>query len=434
MTFTIKRGTKEIGGSCVEVATSTTRILIDFGLPLVGVSGKDFRFDGFKALDQEELIQKGILPDINGAYPGQNGIGAVLISHPHADHFGLLPYINSQIPVWLGEATHEIIKLNNLFLRQNIEIQHPHYFKGELPFRIGDITITPWRMDHSAFDSYAFLIEGEGRSLFYSGDFRAHGRLEGVFRRFVHIAPQSPDYLLLEGTTIGRESKKPNTEKDIEDQMAEVFKQKGKSNLVYASGQNIDRLVSIYKACNKAKKIWVVDVYVASVLKLLSKYAALPQPSSRFKNVRVLFGRRTSDHMTAIGREDILYALRYYKITKEEIAQQKENIVLLVRPSMQTDLEHMPGIDGGNLIYSMWEGYLQKTDTKKFIDYLTGRKFNMYKIHTSGHADIETLKKMVDAIKPKAIVPIHTFSGSEYKKIFSVPVVELKDGEQVQIN
>ncbi|GAG86640.1 unnamed protein product, partial [marine sediment metagenome] len=36
----------------------------------------------------------------------------------------------------------------------------------------------------------------------------------------------------------------------------------------------------------------------------------------------------------------------------------------------------------------MWRGYLDKPNTKQFIDYLKNRKFNIHKIHTSGHADI----------------------------------------------
>jgi len=40
---------------------------------------------------------------------------------------------------------------------------------------------------------------------------------------------------------------------------------------------------------------------------------------------------------------------------------------MIVRPSMQKDLEKIPDIDRGNLIYSMWEGYLQKKDTRKFV-------------------------------------------------------------------
>jgi len=104
---------------------------------------------------------------------------------------------------------------------------------------------------------------------------------------------------------------------------------------------------------------------------------------------------------------------------------------MIVRPSMQKDLEHIIGLEGGNLIYSMWEGYMKKTNTKKFIEYFENRGFTIHKIHTSGHADIDTLKQMVEAIKPKSIVPIHTFYGAEYKNLFSVPIVELKDGETI---
>jgi ribonuclease J len=71
--------------------------------------------------------------------------------------------------------------------------------------------------------------------------------------------------------------------------------------------------------------------------------------------------------------------------------------------------------------------------TYDFIDYLTKRKFIIHKIHTSGHADIATLKKMVDIIRPKNIVPIHTFYGSEYNKHFSIPVIEMKDGDIRQV-
>jgi len=75
---------------------------------------------------------------------------------------------------------------------------------------------------------------------------------------------------------------------------------------------------------------------------------------------------------------------------------------MIVRPSMQKDLENINEIEGGNLIYLLWEGYLQKkTDTMKFVDYLTDRKFTLHKIHISGHADTQTLKKMLEAIKPK---------------------------------
>lgn len=104
---------------------------------------------------------------------------------------------------------------------------------------------------------------------------------------------------------------------------------------------------------------------------------------------------------------------------------------MLIRPSIQKDLERIENIDGGNFIYCLWEGYLNKPETKRFIDYLVKRSFCIHKVHTSWHADMPTLKELVKAVNPKCIVPIHTFCSGEYKNIFSAPVMECDDGEVV---
>ena len=57
-----------------------------------------------------------------------------------------------------------------------------------------------------------------------------------------------------------------------------------------------------------------------------------------------------------------------------------------------------------------------------------------YYIHTSGHADIETAHLIVDAIKPKNLVPIHTFDGESYPNLFrNVNVMLVKDKEAVKL-
>ena len=436
MRFKIHRGTKEIGGSCVEVWTESTRIILDFGMPLVGKDGKEFDFGKYKTSNLNELISKEILPDIEGLYDSSKKlIDGVIISHPHQDHYGLANFINKNVQYYLGEATHKIIELNNLFTPQEIYLKNTKYFEKEKSFKIGDISVTPYWADHSAFDAYSFLIETNNKSLFYSGDFRSHGRKEKAFYWFTHNAPQNVDYLLLEGTTISRDNKPFKTEPEIENELIELFEEQCKINLIYTSGQNIDRLTSIYKACKRTRKIFVVDVYVAKVLNELSKFASIPYPSENFENLKVMFPFYTSRRLKKEGNEKILYQFKKYKITKGEISNQSDKIVMIVRPSMQKDLEKINGVEGGNFIYSMWEGYLQKPNTKKFVDYLIKRKFTIHKIHTSGHADTKTLKKMVETIKPKNIVPIHTFESKKYQKIFTdTNVVRLKDNEVVTID
>lgn len=432
MHFKIHRGTQEIGGSCVEIWTETTRILLDFGMPLVERDGSEFVFDKYKNLSPAELIIAGVLPDVQGIYNDDKIlVDALLISHAHQDHWGLYNYINPAIKCYLGRATKKLIEINNLFTPQNTIIGNPKYFEKEQSFEIGDITVTPYWADHSAFDAYSFLIEADGKSIFYSGDFRGHGRKSKAFKWFTHNVRQNVDYLLLEGTSIGRGKEPFKNETDIENELVALFKESTKSNLIYTSGQNIDRIVSIYRACVRTGKTLVVDVYVASILKELSPFAKIPYPADDFKNLKVIYPYYTSKRLAKEGNEKILYQFKKYKISKEEISNNPDKYVMIVRPSMQKDLERITGIDGGNLIYSMWEGYLKKPDTDKFIEYFKSRGFRIHKIHTSGHADIDTLKKIVDAIKPKVIVPIHTFYAGEYNKIFSIPIVLLRDREVI---
>lgn len=432
MHFKIHRGTHEIGGSCVELWTATTRILIDFGMPLIDRDGSEFDFNKYKNLSHDELIKAGVLPDVKGVYKSDDKlIDGLLISHPHQDHYGLYNFMNPDIKCYLGQATQKLIEINNLFTPQNTLIHNPVYFTKEQTFKIGDIAITPYWADHSAFDSYSFLIEADGESIFYSGDFRGHGRKSEVFKWFIKHAPKNVDFLLLEGTSLGRWEKSFKNELIIENDLKKVFEIDGKSNIVYTSGQNIDRLVSIYKAATKTNKILIVDVYVATILKELSGFARIPYPSKVFDNVKVMFPYFTSKRLASQGDEKILYQFKNYKIKKEEISKNPYNYVIIVRPSMQPDLDHIAGIDGGNFIYSMWEGYKEKTVTKKFLDYFKSRGFSIFDIHTSGHADLATLQQMVEAIKPKSIVPIHTFNGEDYKRFFPSPILLLNDGETI---
>jgi hypothetical protein len=56
MNFKIHRGTKEIGGSCVEVWTDTSRIVIDLGMPLVNPDQTPFDARETDNRSREELI------------------------------------------------------------------------------------------------------------------------------------------------------------------------------------------------------------------------------------------------------------------------------------------------------------------------------------------------------------------------------------------
>ena len=56
-----------------------------------------------------------------------------------------------------------------------------------------------------------------GKALIYTGDFRGHGRKSDRLELFVRKAAKDADALLIEGTTLGRNTEEVLTEQDIED-------------------------------------------------------------------------------------------------------------------------------------------------------------------------------------------------------------------------
>lgn len=436
MDIIIHRGTHEIGGSCVEIRSDRTRILLDIGLPLTATGSKGYGATELEKLTGEQLVEKGRLPDIEGIYAWDKrhpAISAVVLSHPHLDHYGFITFLKDRIPVYIGDAAKDLIKTTSVFtsfpaasLNNTVAIKHR---KG---FTVGNISITPYLMDHSAFDAYAFLVESGGRRLFYSGDFRSHGRKAKMFEWLVNYGPESVDALLMEGTVLGSSRITALSEDDVEQAIIDRIKRTGSIAFAYGSSQNIDRLVSFYKAAIKTKRLFVVDVYTATVLDCLRKYANIPFPSGKWPYLKVLFTRRQCDRLEKQDNKEIMYKFKNYKITKEEISDHPERICLFARPSMKIDLESIGGLEGGALIYSMWEGYLEQPYTKAFKEYLKERGVTWHSIHTGGHATLEAMKRMVGRLNPGILIPIHTERPQEYSKHF--PRVKLvRDKEQITL-
>jgi len=73
----VLRGADEVGGSCIELEADGKRIVLDVGLPITAVDGDEV-----------------LLPDVAGLRDGDDPtLLGVVISHPHPDHFGLLPQV-----------------------------------------------------------------------------------------------------------------------------------------------------------------------------------------------------------------------------------------------------------------------------------------------------------------------------------------------------
>ena len=254
--LTVHRATDQIGGNCIELSSDAGRILLDVGRPL------DAPNDAV-----------GLLPT---TLDRDRPLDGVLISHPHQDHYGLLEEIPAHWPIYSGKATERLIQLTAIIFGQPMQREFRPWDVGKAN-QIGPFTVTPYLTDHSAFDAHMLLIEVEGRRILYSGDFRTHGRKSKLVERMMASPPADIDVLLMEGTNLG--SDKPcMTETDLEADYVELFRATKGRVFVAWSAQNIDRTVTLYRACLKTKRTLVIDLYTAEVLDVLAEHGRIPQP------------------------------------------------------------------------------------------------------------------------------------------------------------
>jgi ribonuclease J len=294
-------------------------------------------------------------------------------------------------------------------------------------------------MDHSAFDAYAFLVECDGQRVLYSGDFREGGWKHETVERLASVS-NGVDVLLLEGTTVGRTAgSAPSTEPVVSGRLVDLFKEfKGKPILVWASAQNIDRVVSMVKACNRAGKMPVVDIYAGMILERLARTNnRLPHPRlGRPDGMRVFYAERTWKNFRRRNpRYDVPEVLKKpVRIFPEELNRRLGTAVLLVRDSMQDDLQRMENCHDGLLVYSMWSGYKKEENAARFLNWLKGRGFSVEDVHASGHANRESMQKLVNLVAPRLILPIHTERPKEYRSLFPKhKILCLNDGEPYTI-
>jgi ribonuclease J len=414
----VHRGTRQIGGTCVELEWRGARLLLDLGLPLDA--------------DPAAVDPVGLLPEVPGLRSPDTGLLALVISHGHMDHWGLVPHAHPSLPIVMGAATRRILRAAAPFVPNPASFATngaiTHELADQVPLHIGPFTITPFLVDHSAYDAYAMLIEAGGRRLFYSGDIRAHGRKAALFKRLVSHPPRPIHAMLMEGSSLGRLRPDQHfpTEKEIEQRLVDAFRAPGFVG-VCASAQNIDRMVSIYRACKRTGRTLVLDLYALEVLAATGNPHI---PAADWPNTAVYVPEYQRRHIKRTEQFDIVDRYKTYRIYREHLAGLASRAVMLFRPAMVEDIDKTPGAwNGARMIWSQWEGYLPSPANVKFRAKLEVRGVGLEMIHTSGHASIVDLKRLADALAPDVLVPVHTFEGDRYPELFGAHVVRRSDGE-----
>ena len=426
MKLTIHRGTNQIGGCITEIESSGYKVFIDFGEQLPGTEKKD-------------------LPHIDGLTCGDVSKSALFITHYHGDHIGKICDTATDLPIYVGKTA---LKIYNCLESKLSHIPEPdeaekhkrtveriktiNTFEALDKINIGGIVITPLFIDHSAFDAYMFIVDVGGKRILHTGDFRGHGFRSKALVPMLKKYATDIDYIISEGSNVQRPDATMQTEKELQNDFELQFR-KNKYNFILLSSTNIDRIFALYHASKRAKRCFVCDSYQAEILKIVSEghkkhttfydidYLQTTIPAGRFfelsRNNRnpYAFNGNLKPYLERHGFCMLIRSNDAFKLLLNEYAKSDET----------------------KMYYSMWNGYL---DNKKsaFNEslYKFCEPYEFDYIHTSGHADIETLKMVFETVKPNCgIIPIHTEAPDKFSELFhGQTILSLQDGEVYYCN
>lgn len=406
LTLTVHRSAHEIGGNCIELETGGgERLILDVGRPLDAAQGAS-----------------GLMPrTLDLKRPA-----TILISHSHQDHHGLLEEAPADWTVWSGAPTEALIRLTHGVFGRALDRKFRTWRSGQR-LEIGPFSVTPLLTDHSAFDSYMILIEAEGRRLLYSGDFRRHGRKGGLVDQLMKDPPSDIDLLLLEGTNL--DSDKPTiSEADLEHDFVDLFRRTPETVWVAWSAQNVDRTVTLYRACKRAGRTLVVDLYTAEVLNALSPFARIPQPG--WPNLKVAITSAFARLYRRRGRDAFVSEMAQHGISARGLRTNRSRWVVMTRPSLIRDYARagVAPSEADAWSWSMWRGYLSNEQGQAVHDWFADTGAKATHLHTSGHASASDLKAFASAVNARKVVPIHGDSWDRAGDGF-LKLVRLRDGE-----
>ena len=365
MNIVVHRGTHQIGGSAIEISTASTRIMLDFGNEL--------------SLDEKYTP---INLDIDGVTKGKPDCDGIVISHYHMDHLGQLTSALSEIPLYMGELSKEIALIGAEYQDRGLYLRllGANTFRGGDVFSIGDIRIRPLVIDHSAADSYMFVIEAECKRVLYTGDFRMHGLRHHVFDKLVSTYIGEVDVLITEGTLLSRDAADCISEASVLDDISSYI-QDGKYVFIMCSSTNIDRIMGIWQNM-PTNKVLICDAYQKRILDTVIKNVYYESS---------LYRRHDSPLVLDKGK----YPKYYMDNGFVSLVRATENHISHIKEFSKDDVR---------IIYSMWTGYIEENlALKELLD-----TYPSYICHASGHVSKDDLIKFIKLVNPDVIIPIHT--------------------------
>lgn len=423
-------GGKEIGGTKIQLKeASGDFVWLDFGKSFA--SEKKYYSEPYLTpRGPKELRSLKILPEMPGIYrdepKSETHCLGVVISHPHTDHYDYARYLKPNIPIFASPAC-----ISTVISRDSIDFSHKKEYrfnKGEsleaapplIPVspnektKIGVFSFELFEIDHSAPGSSALRIEAERKVVVYTGDIKFHGNVSHLSETFVEkIADTQPDILILEGTNIGRSSLM--TEEDVLKKLKQVIGQCKGLTIAYFSPTDLNRMETFMEAVDETgRKLAVSFKQFKLIYDLVVKDKVLKDRllAKKLNNISVFRKQKDTEYFWEKELYSQTRELGVQVIDAEMLSDkglQKDTVIILSFFDFN-ELVNIQPMNESIFILSQSEPFDEEStiDFERLKNWLEYFGLPMFTIHSSGHADPFSLKRIIEIISPKKTLIVHS--------------------------
>ena len=182
--------------------------------------------------------------------------------------------------------------------------------------------------------------------------------------------------------------------------------------MVLASSPANDRLVRCAGRPSAPTAIWC-DLYAAAAPR---RRETIPQ--ANWDRVRVYLPNSQRTKVIESGEFHRTDAVRPRRIYPEELREKAGKLVMIFRASMAREMEKAGCLEGAHAVWSMWPGYLDELSGQRLKSFLDRLGIGMTIHHASGQATVPDLQRLVAALAPGRVVPIHSSAGERFAEFF----------------
>lgn len=338
-----------------------------------------------------------VLPQFDYVVENQETLRGIVLTHGHQDHIGGLPYLLERVsaPIYGTALTLGMLErqLEEAHVRERATLE---VIDDKQTLHLGPFRISPFAVAHSIPAAVGLVIDTPVGAIVHTGDYKLDETPTGGrttdFNRLQELTPNGVLAMLGDSTNADRPGRTP-TEQLVADTLDRLFAEAEGSRIIIATFSSVlARLQEVIRLAQKyGRKVALTGRSLQQNVELARDLGYMTIP----KGLLVDEGANVPDGKLVI-------------LSTGSQGEPRSALNRMARGEHRQIQVH----EGDTIIISGGTIPGNEEDVARMLNHLFARGANVIygplaTVHVSGHGSREDMRMMLEAVRPRFLIPVH---------------------------